>query len=532
MKGAFFMSMIRVSSLNFTWPSNAEPVFENAGFQIDSSWKLGLIGRNGAGKSTLFYLLCHPETFPGTLQSREIFEVFPYEIPQAARTGWDLFHEITPYEEDWQLAAELSLMNADPDLPDRDLDTLSPGERMKIMLACLFVQPDRFLLLDEPFSFLDGSTCLHMKEYLKKKHSFILVSHDRDLLEECTDHILSLEKRGIVLVKGSYSAWQRERTLFLEGQEKANQKLKSEISRLETAKAKNKNWAGQSEKGKKRSEPNEKLDRGFVSHKAAKLMQKSKNLERRIDRSIAERKKLLHESDQAQALTMPVLRTPAKRLFQAEIEQAWYGTKSIYLHPVRLEIEQGECIALCGPNGCGKSTLLHLIEDQWQSQNKYSMSCKDELRKDELRMEGTIHLASGLIISCVSQEMNDLHGSFDQYIGQSGIDKSLFFTLLRKMGFERDVFDHSLDGLSQGQKKKVALARSICTPAHLYIWDEPLNYLDIFSRLQIEQMIKTSRPTLLYVEHDQVFIQNTATHTVLIGTDQRKSAKQPDQGPE
>ena len=67
---------------------------------------------------------------------------------------------------------------------------------------------------------------------------------------------------------------------------------------------------------------------------------------------------------------------------------------------------------------------------------------------------------------------------------------------------------------SEGQKKKVLIARSLCEEAHLYIWDEPLNYIDVFSRLQIEELVSKYRPTLLFVEHDRVFREKTATKTV------------------
>lgn len=495
------MSMIQISNLNFTWPGNTEPVFENASFQIDSSWKLGLIGRNGAGKSTLFYLLCHPQKFPGILQSKEVFEVFPYTIPKECKSGWDLFHTLNPFEEDWQIQAELALMNADERILEQDLDEVSPGERMKIMLACLFVQPDRFLLLDEPFSFLDDPTRKQMKEYLKHKQSYILVSHDRDLLEECTDHILSLEKRGIRLIKGRYSAWEKDRQDYLESEKQKNKKLKGEITRLEKSQARSLNWSRQAEKGKMKSQPNEKLDRGFASHKAAKLMKRTKNLERRLEQSVQERKSLLHESDEIEPLKISCLQAPVKVLAKIDIKQAWYGDHPVYDHPLRLEIHPGERIALTGANGSGKSTLLELLK-------------ADSHLERPLQMEGEIRLWNGLVISYVSQEMTNLQGSFQNYIGKHHIDRSLFFTILRKMGFEREVFEHNLDDLSQGQKKKVALARSICTPAHLYIWDEPLNYLDILSRIQIEQMILAQQPTMIYVEHDQTFISRTATRIV------------------
>ena len=89
-----------------------------------------------------------------------------------------------------------------------------------------------------------------------------------------------------------------------------------------------------------------------------------------------------------------------------------------------------------------------------------------------------------------------------------------FFTILRKLGFSRERLEADADGLSDGQKKKVLLALSLCESAHLYIWDEPLNYIDALSRVQIEELILRCQPTLVFVEHDAAFVRRVATRCV------------------
>ena len=84
----------------------------------------------------------------------------------------------------------------------------------------------------------------------------------------------------------------------------------------------------------------------------------------------------------------------------------------------------------------------------------------------------------------------------------------------RKLGFERVQFEKDMGDYSAGQKKKVLLARSLCQSAHLYVWDEPLNYIDVLSRIQIEELLQAFRPTLLFVEHDRVFCEKVATKVV------------------
>ena len=91
---------------------------------------------------------------------------------------------------------------------------------------------------------------------------------------------------------------------------------------------------------------------------------------------------------------------------------------------------------------------------------------------------------------------------------------SLFCSVLRRLGLERVQFEKDISEFSQGQKKKVLIASSLITPAHLYIWDEPLNYIDIFSRMQLEKLLLEYQPTMLFVEHDEAFREKVATQVI------------------
>lgn len=121
---------------------------------------------------------------------------------------------------------------------------------------------------------------------------------------------------------------------------------------------------------------------------------------------------------------------------------------------------------------------------------------------------------SQLKISYVPQDCSQICGTYDEMITQQQVDKTLVLTILKKLGFSRVHFEKRLEQLSEGQKKKVILALSLATSAHLYIWDEPLNYIDIFSRMQIEKLILEYTPTLLLVEHDQFFQEKIATKVI------------------
>jgi len=100
------------------------------------------------------------------------------------------------------------------------------------------------------------------------------------------------------------------------------------------------------------------------------------------------------------------------------------------------------------------------------------------------------------------------------FIDQHDVDESLFKAILRKLDFSREQFDIPLTHFSEGQKKKVLIAKSLCEKAHLLIWDEPLNYIDVISRIQIENLLLTFKPTMIFVEHDVMFCEKITTKTI------------------
>lgn len=129
----------------------------------------------------------------------------------------------------------------------------------------------------------------------------------------------------------------------------------------------------------------------------------------------------------------------------------------------------------------------------------------------EYSIEGFLSIGSGLKISYVSQDTSFLKGSLSEFARENNLDESLFKSLLRKLDFSRDLFENDMSSFSEGQKKKVLIAKSLSERAHLYVWDEPLNYIDIYSRIQIEDLLLKYEPTIVFVEHDSTFAEKIAT---------------------
>ena len=190
------MSMINVEELTFAYPSSYEPIFEHVSFCIDTDWKLGFIGRNGRGKTTFLNLLLGKYEYAGKISTSVKFDYFPYPVSEPKRMTREVLEEICPLAEEWEIFRELSRLAVKEDVLYRPFETLSKGEQTKALLSALFLKEGNFLLIDEPTNHLDMEARNRVSDYLKQKKGFLLVSHDRQFLDGCIDHVLSLNRTG------------------------------------------------------------------------------------------------------------------------------------------------------------------------------------------------------------------------------------------------------------------------------------------------------------------------------------------------
>lgn len=484
------MSMIKVQNLTFSYPSSFDNIFDNTSFQIDTDWKLGFVGRNGRGKTTFLNLLLGKYEYQGKIISSVKFDYFPYSVSDKAVFTGEVLREICPMAEEWELIKELSYLEVDDDVLWRPFETLSNGEQTKVLLAALFLNRERFLLIDEPTNHLDARARDIVSAYLKKKKGFILVSHDRSFLDVCVDHILSINRTNIEVQSGNFSSYM---TNFQNQQEREisqNERLKKDINRLKQSAKRSAVWSDKVEISKTGA-----YDKGYIGHKSAKMMKRSKSIEARQQQAIKEKSKLLRNIEVVENLKISSLVYHADTLASFADVSVCYDGNTI-CKPISFSLKQGDRIAVDGKNGSGKSSLLKLLTGY------------------DIVHTGEIIKGSGLIISYVSQDTSHLKGSLSDFAEKNQINESLFKTILRKMDFERIQFEKSIEEFSGGQKKKVLLAKSLCEHAHLYVWDEPLNFIDIYSRMQIEQLIKEFSPTMIFVEHDKTFRNEIATKTI------------------
>lgn len=486
------MSQIKVSGLTFSYDSSVQTLFSNISVSLDTDWKLGFVGRNGRGKTTFLKLLMGEYPYQGTISSSVEFEYFPFDVLDDSQDTMSVLYSASGGAEEWQIRRELSQLGIDEEVLTRECCTLSGGERTKVLLAALFAKEERFLLIDEPTNHLDADGRARVGQYLNSKRGFLLVSHDRTFLDSCCDHILAINKTGFEVTKGNFSVWQTEREKREAFERAENEKLTSDIRRLSEAARRAAGWSDQVEASKLgEAVP----DRGYIGHKSAKMMKRAKVIENRRQHAVEEKEQLLKDVEYNSPLIVRPMSHHARCIVEARNLSVRYGQNPVF-DRMNLRVETGERVALSGRNGCGKSSVVKLLAGE------------------DIPHTGELRLASGLIVSYVPQDTSFLQGDLMEFARLSKIDVSLFLTILRKLDFLRAHFEQDMRSYSMGQRKKVLIAKSLCESAHLYLWDEPLNYIDVLSRMQIEDLIKKYAPTMLFVEHDRAFVDAVSTRTV------------------
>ncbi len=526
------MATINISNLSFAY-DGGDLLFDDVSLRLDTRWKLGLIGRNGRGKTTLLRLLLGELPFDGNIDVPIPLGSFPYEVDDESWSTLQVVESIAEFEP-WQLERELSLLDVSESVLERPFETLSGGEKTKVLLAALFLpkynrcsvleaSPDRersdgpaphragaaaptgrpprpldgrsFLLIDEPTNHLDLEGRETVARYLDRKSGFILISHDRTLLDRCVDHVLSINRSDVELIQGNFSTWQQNRDYRDKFEESADRKLRRDIKRLEEAGKRSAEWSGRAEKEKYGNGP---VDRGFIGAKAAGIMNRAKAADARRQQAVDAKSALFSNVEVDDELSFSPLRFHSTRLVDLTDVSLRFEPDQPLFDNLSLSIDAGDRVALCGRNGCGKSSLLKLIAGEIFSYG------------------GSRVVPPSLKISYVPQDSSFLVGSLRKFLEERELDESFYRAILHKFGFDRNDFENDLAGFSAGQKKKVLLAASLSERAHLYLWDEPLNYIDVISRIQIENMLRERGGTVVFIEHDRSFLDAVATKRIVI----------------
>jgi lincosamide and streptogramin A transport system ATP-binding/permease protein len=519
-----FMASIIINSLTYYYTSPYDTIFENLSLNLSTDWKLGLIGRNGKGKTTLLQLI-HKSLEPvkGEVHTGVTTFYFPYIPANNTKFTLDVIRDnIAPFKqweremvnllnkgdgeslikysfifEQYQLLdgykidalieKEIQEIGMGMDILTRKFNTLSEGEQTRALLLSLFLKKNAFMLIDEPTDHLDLKGRMMLGEYLHNKKGYIIISHDRYFLDLCIDHVLSINKFDVRLNKGNYSQWKCNLELQENYEKRKKENLNREVKSLEIAAKKRRRWSNLKEKEKQGA-----YDKGFVGHKSAKLMKRALTIENRITQKIEEKKSLLKNFEKKRMLKLGTNSCSGELIAYLESVSLNYQQKDI-LKNISLYLREGNRIAVTGCNGTGKTTLLKVLTGELQPS------------------EGIAFIKSGIRTCYVRQNPIWQTGYLKDLLYNHKIDETKFRNILATLWSSGEIFERPLETFSKGEIKKVELCKSFLQPYDLLIWDEPLNYLDIASREQIEVVLLENNPNMIFVEHDIAFIEKVAT---------------------
>ena len=323
-------------------------------FRSTQTGNLALQAETAGAKTTFLNLLLGKYEYQGTISTSVNFEYFPFDVPDPSQNTLQIAKNIAGNVPLWELKRELLILQLSEDVLDRPFCTLSCGEQTKVLLASLFLKENRFLLIDEPTNHLDMNARKLISRYLNDKRGFILVSHDRAFLDSCIDHILSINRTNIEIQKGSFSSWHHNKQLQDNYELSENERLKKDMIRLQSAAKRTTAWSDKVEKTKYDTlNSGLRPDRGYIGHRAAKMMKRAKGIEARRETATEEKSKLLKNIESAEKLNLKPIPYFTDRLCSLRDVSIHYGENTV-CENIDFTIRQNDRIALCGRNGSGK----------------------------------------------------------------------------------------------------------------------------------------------------------------------------------
>lgn len=455
-------------------------IVENVNADIKKGGCIGVVGANGEGKSTLLSLLAgEREPSEGSIQwfggSPTIHyfkqEERAFESSNGQSDENHLSHK-------WQVPK------------DRSYDVMSGGERMKKRLSQAFSSHVQLLLLDEPTNHLDQQS---LKELVKLIQHFagtiIIVSHDRYFLDEVATTIWEVEHKRVISYEGNYSAYRSEKEDHRKVQTRLYDAQQKKIAQIDDQIASLQNWSSKAHADSTKQEGFKEHYRTKAKRMDTQIRSKRKRLElelskERIDRPLDEKEV---------QFSIKGNRKQGHRVIESKDVSKSFG-KRVLWHKSSFTIQQGDRIALIGPNGCGKSTLLRML-------------------MGEETFEGELWKTKAMSIGYLQQTVEDLPNEktpSEWFDPKDFEERGQIQTLMTNLGFGQEHWYLPIGSLSMGERLKLKLMAFMLEQKDLLVLDEPTNHLDLKSREQLEQTLATFPGTIILVTHDRYFLDKIA----------------------
>ena len=511
--------MILLSARDLTRQFDAEPVFSGLGLEVQSGDRIGLVGPNGSGKTTLLKILAGlddadtgvletPKSVRiGLLEQQPDLEVdrtlwdeaaagleWLYELQREAQRlaeqiaagasastlkRYDTVHatleQHAGFQVDHRVAEVLQGLGFLADEFTRPMTTFSGGQQARASLAKLLLADPDVMLLDEPTNHLDIAATEWLERFLARaRPAMVLVSHDRFFLDRVVTRILELRPDRLDSYPGNFTDYRKQRTQRQERLGKQARRQKELVARTEDF-----------------------IRRNQYGQKHKQAADRVRKLERLED---------IEQLDNFQAPPMTFGNPARSGETVIEALEIAKGYAEPLFGDLTLRVERGQRLGILGPNGSGKTTLLKTL--------------LGELEPDQ----GSVRLGHNVDLAYFDQGLSSIPHDLDlveavRPPGNLEITPGQLRSLLARFGLTGDIVLQHFGNCSGGEQSKTALARLAALNPNLMVLDEPTNHLDLWARDGLEAALCDFEGTVLFVTHDRYFIDQVATHVLVIEED-------------
>lgn len=476
-------------------------IFKDLNLTIYDGEKIGVVGANGSGKSTLLSIISKGiDVDSGTVNTSGTLG-YVKQITSYTYEDFEIILRDLRQKIDFiKINKELNLSD---DLPfDKErLKTLSGGERTKLMISSILARNSTTLLLDEPTNHLDRNGILWLQNKVNEfRGTVIIVSHDRDFLNNTVNKIIEINNGQVNEFYGNYNDYKSQKQEIVNSQTKKYNEQQSMKKRIEKQIKELKQTASKVDKKAKRDGSSDSRVIGYKDGIKAVAGKIGKNAVIKENKLLREEKDFVDRPNVEKEIYYNIKSSEiaSKVLIKAEDLSKQYGNNVLFSNS-NFSIENGEKVALIGDNGTGKTTLLKII----LGEEDYA---------------GSLWKTNNLKIAYLSQEIldEDENETILERASNFGTLKTQFLTNLANMNINRNLFTNKIKNLSLGERMKIKMNELILSDFNLLILDEPTNHLDIANKEFLEKILKEYKGACIIVSHDKAFLDNICTKTLLI----------------
>ena len=531
------MLVVTLRHLNYRYPKQTKDILTDINVTIQSHSKIGLIGNNGCGKSSLLHLV-KGEISPNSGQidfvQPSVIAYLPQEIkvmpastisdycwsmqPELSsmkkqldimhqrgamsmeQAGlYDDFYQAGGYEFEANILAKLKQFDFNEGDLARRISSLSGGEQTKLGLCAVTLLDADLLLFDEPSNHLDAGMLQWLETYLQNlTKPFLLISHDRHLLNSCVTEIVAIDNGHSQHFSGNYDFYKQQTYEHQQQLIAAQEKNKKKIKQLQHAAVQREQWS------KVKQMPTRsvtktgricKRDDGSLPASKEKLTYQVAAVRARIQHAIAKQQAEKPFVQKQRKLISNCGDTVSNKIVLYVKGLSKTRADKMLFSQLDFELARGDRLAIVGDNGCGKTTLLRILigsltadagEVCWSPQVKFAYYDQLALNLDPEKTA---------LDSC--QDYCD--------------DETLIRTTLGQLFFTAALINMPIKSLSPGERAKLALTYVLLQPSNVLILDEPCNHLELAAREALEVMLMQYTGSIIFVSHDRVFCDRIAT---------------------